>query len=489
MQLNELLEPWVSLNSQPIIRVNDIKNDSRLVGPGDVFIAYPGAAADGRLFIEKAVQAGAVAVLYEPKELPPSVSLPAIVPCIPIDDLITYLPTLAQRFYANPGAQLTVTGVTGTNGKTTIAYQLAQAHELLGQHAAYIGTIGQGRVNALQLLDNTTPDALHLQKLLHQYRNEGIQQVCMEVSSHALCQHRVEGVPFKQALFTNLTLDHLDYHHTMDAYGAAKARLFAQDCLEYAIINQDDSYQYIMCRALKPHVEKITYGMQQNCDVRVTHWQMDIKGTTMDIESVWGKQQVTIQALGAFNIYNSLAVFTSLMVSGYPVDKVIAIMHQLQAAPGRMEVVRSAPYVLVDYAHTPDALENVLRTLQQLKIGQLWVIFGCGGDRDKSKRPIMGKTASRYADKIIITSDNPRSEDPQTIIDEVAAGITTRKKVIKLKQREEAIAYALSQAEKDDIILVAGKGHEAYQQIGAVKYAFSDQDIIRKWSNNSTVSV
>ncbi|MBI2785481.1 MAG: UDP-N-acetylmuramoyl-L-alanyl-D-glutamate--2,6-diaminopimelate ligase [Legionella longbeachae] len=434
--------------------------------------------------MDKAVSSGAAAVAYDPIHFPDDCILPTSVPCIPIPELAMKLALIAKQFYDDPMSSLTVIGVTGTNGKTTIAYQLAQAHHLLGQGAAYIGTIGQGNVNELKLLDNTTPDSLRLQKLLHQYNNQNIKQVCMEVSSHALVQHRVEGIEFKQAIFTNLTLDHLDYHQSMENYAAAKSLLFAQELLSWAIINQDDAYQKMMAAVVKPNVRKITYGMQHDCDVRAVNWFMDINGTKIDVHSPWGQYQLQINALGEFNIYNSLAVFSSLFASGYAPEQIVDVMKKLKAAPGRMEIVANSPYVLVDYAHTPDALKNVLITLNQLKKGRLWVVFGCGGDRDKTKRPIMGEVASRFADQIVITSDNPRTEDPQMIINEIAKGVSLSSNVIQLIDREEAIAYALNAADKDDVILIAGKGHEAYQQMGTVKYAFSDQEVVRRLMHN-----
>lgn len=479
MKLTQLLKSWIK---QDVVdgTITGIQNDSRKVRPGDLFVAYLGAAADGRLFIDKAVALGAAAIAYDPENFPMDYALPISVPCIAVPELATNLAYIAKEFYGHPGDVVTITGITGTNGKTTIAYQLAQAHHLLGQDAAYIGTIGQGNVNELQLLDNTTPDSLHLQKLLHQYKIQGLKQVCMEVSSHALAQHRVDAIEFKQAIFTNLTLDHLDYHHTMEHYAAAKAILFARESLEWAIINQDDEYQQIMAAAVKPEVKKLTYGMHQECDVKVVHWHMDISGTEIEVRSPWGTHHLRIKALGAFNIYNSLAVFSSLLASGYAPEKVVAVMSQLKAAPGRLEIVANTPYVLVDYAHTPDALENALVTLGQLKKGRLWVVFGCGGDRDKTKRPIMGRIASQHADRIVITSDNPRTEDPQTIVDEIAHGVAFSSHVMQLVNREEAIEYALKEANEDDIILIAGKGHEAYQQIGTVKHAFSDQEVVKR---------
>ena len=490
MNLNQLLKPWIS-HEVYHCAIADIKNDSRLVQAGDLFLAYPGAATDGRMYIAQAKASGAAAIVYEPKNIPAGCSLPTDIPCIAVADLVEQLAFIAQRFYQHPSHSLSVTGVTGTNGKTTIAYQLAQAHALLQKKSAYIGTIGQGEVNNLQLLNNTTPDALCLQSMLHHYVQQGVVQVCMEVSSHALCQHRVNGIEFKQAIFTNLTLDHLDYHHSMEAYAAAKAQLFAHEHLQWAIINHDDAYSKLMLQTLRPQVQSITYGINSQSDVSVEHWHTSMNGTKMTVKSPWGTHQLAIKALGEFNIYNTLALFASLMASGYEAEQVVNVMSQLKAAPGRMEIVEQSPYVLVDYAHTPDALENVLKTLHQLKKGSLWVVFGCGGDRDKTKRPIMGKAASVYADKIVVTSDNPRSESPEQIIKEIVAGIPDNAAIIQLVNREEAIAYALNHAQPEDIILIAGKGHEAYQQIGATKYSFSDQEVVRTLKNslNKTSSV
>ncbi len=487
VKLSQLLKPWLEFQSTDCDVLN-INNDSRLVKSGDLFVAYPGALADGRLFMAKAVAAGAVAIVYEPENLPVSCTFPATVPCLAIPNLAGNLATIANRFYNHPSESLYVTGITGTNGKTTIAYQLAQAHHLLGNPAAYIGTIGQGPVDNLSPLNNTTPDAFCLQSLLHQYKQQGLKQVCMEVSSHALSQKRVATIQFKQAIFTNLTLDHLDYHLTMDAYASAKAQLFQGAKLEFAILNRDDSYYEFMSKSSNPAVKQITYGMREQCDVQAVAWQVDLHGTRIDVCSPWGTFTLKINALGEFNIYNSLAICASLLVSGYPVDKVVHAMTYLKAAPGRMEIVATAPYVLVDYAHTPDALQNVLTTLSQLKKGKLWVVFGCGGDRDKSKRPVMGQAAGSIADKIIITSDNPRSEDPETIINEIAIGIPSSVGVHCIINREEAIAYALNNADINDIILIAGKGHEAYQQIGSVKYDFSDQEVVKRWIQRNKVN-
>lgn len=481
MNLTALLKPWVR-EKVPSCVIKDIKNDSRQITKGDLFIAYPGAAADGRLFIDKAINAGAEAVIYDPLNMPLSVKLPSTVPCIAIAQLTEKLASIAQRFYGDPSLAVSLVGVTGTNGKTSIAYQLAQADYLLQRRSAYIGTIGQGEVSQLQPLDNTTPDALCLQKLLAGYKQKGIERVFMEVSSHALSQHRVDTLAFKQAIFTNLTLDHLDFHHTMEEYAAAKAKLFANEALEWVIINQDDDYHHLM-EAAASSVKKMTYSLYADAMVKAVRWQMDMTGTVITVRSPWGEHKVKVQSLGLFNIYNSLAIFSSLMLSGYAIEQVIDVMVKLKAAPGRMEILAKTPYIVVDYAHTPDALKNVLITLNQLKKGKLWVVFGCGGNRDKSKRPIMGKIAGLHADKIVLTSDNPRNEDPEVIIDEIASGIPATTPIVKVTSRKTAIAYALNQAAAEDIILVAGKGHEAYQQIGLVKHAFSDQKFILQLLN------
>ncbi|MBN9230042.1 MAG: UDP-N-acetylmuramoyl-L-alanyl-D-glutamate--2,6-diaminopimelate ligase [Legionella sp.] len=482
MKLASILTPWAdSIDFHDTdIEILGIQNDSRLVTAGDLFIAYPGAKADGRLFLDSAVAAGAVAILYEAEDIPVPVKPNFSIPCLAVPHLVEKLPEIASRFYQQPSQTLHVIGVTGTNGKTTIAFQLAQALELLGEHAAYIGTIGQGRVNQLHPLDNTTPDALQLQKLLASYRDSGIKYVCMEVSSHALALHRVDAIQFTQAIFTNLTLDHLDFHQTMAHYAQAKAKLFSYGSLQQAIINIDDPYAAQMTQALNAQVELITYGMQNPCKLNVKHWQMDIRGTQITIDSGWGEFQVHMNALGVFNIYNTLALFGCLVSAGFTPENVIRAIADLKPAPGRLEIVAQKPCVLVDYAHTPDALENALQTLKQLPHQHLWVIFGCGGNRDRSKRPLMGKIASNYADFVVITSDNPRHEEPESIIADIAQGISTDHQVKIIIKREEAIAFALKQAQPDDIILIAGKGHEDYQQIGDVKYPFSDQEVVQR---------
>ncbi len=479
MKLLDLLEPWVN-TPLPCLDISGLQNDSRKLKPGDLFFAYPGALADGRLFMSQAKPLGAVAIVFDSDLLPTACFIPTDLPCIPVAALGKKLGAIASRFYDCPTRSLSVTGVTGTNGKTTIAYLLAQAYGLLGQKAAYVGTLGHGDVHDLQPLNNTTPDALCLQQFLYNYQQTAVKQVCMEVSSHALSQGRVDAIDFKQAIFTNLSHEHLDYHVTMQAYAAAKAELFATPSLRWAIVNHDDAYAPLMLEKRSAQCQALTYGLQDGSDVQAIHWQISMRGSEMTVVSPWGEHQVRVNLLGKFNIYNSLAVFASLLADGIDVSQVLEIMDKLQASPGRMEVVSQKPCVIVDYAHTPDALENVLSSLQQLKKGRLGVVFGCGGDRDKTKRPMMGRIATQWADFVIVTSDNPRTEDPTQIIAEVAEGFLPTTDVSTIVDRKEAIAHGLALLDEDDILLVAGKGHEAYQQIGTQRFIFSDQDVVRQ---------
>lgn len=477
MKLAELLSDWTR-ESLPDCEVRGLENNSRQVKPGDLFCAYPGALADGRLFISQAVHAGASAVLYEPNALPEG-CLSSKIPCIPIDDLSRQLGPIANRFYQSPSKALFVTGITGTNGKTTIAYLLAQAYTHLARPSAYIGTLGEGMLGALHELPNTTPDALCLQKLLSGYQTSGVQAVCMEVSSHALSQNRVDSIEFDQAIYTNLSHEHLDFHQTMAAYAEAKASLFSKQSLKTAIVNQDDAYVQRMVSKLPRTCEKLTYGLHTECDVQGRKWRLESRGSEFEVDSLWGTHQVRNNLPGLFNIYNSLAVMTCLFSQGFSAESVISTLSKLQTVPGRMEVVIEEPCTIVDFAHTPDALENLLSTLDKLKQGRLLVVFGCGGDRDKEKRPIMGRIAGDYADILIITSDNPRTEDPLTILSEIEQGVEASRARYKIVDRKTAIEKAISLAEPDDVIVIAGKGHETDQQIGHERFAFSDQAVVR----------
>lgn len=481
MKLSTLLEPFTPDKTKMAdVEITGLQNDSRQIIPGDLFIAYPGAVTDGRQYIKQAIDAGASAILYESQDgfLAESVGE---IPLFALPQLSEQLAAIASRFYDNPTQKLSLTGVTGTNGKTTVAYQLAQAYSLLGQKAAYVGTLGQGPIQSLNGLANTTPDALCLQRLFAQYVKEGVQQVCMEVSSHALSLGRVDCVAFKQAIYTNLSHDHLDFHQTMHAYAQAKAALFSKPELKYAIINQDDEYNQLMQQHLPKTCRSFLYGLSDGASFQGAHWETNLSGSVLEVVSPWGRHRLRIQSLGRFNIYNTLAVFASLLASEVAsVEEVVAVMSQLKPSPGRLEIVAQHPCVVVDYAHTPDALENVLLTLTSLKPQNLWVVFGCGGDRDRTKRPLMGRIASQLADQVILTNDNPRSEDPELILQEIMQGIPADHTVKSIPDRREAIHYALSHASEQDVVLIAGKGHEDYQIIGTQRFAFSDQQVVRE---------
>lgn len=476
MNLAELLQPWVTLSAT--ISISGLQNNSRQVKPGDLFFAYQGAQSDGRRFMHHAQSAGAAAIVYDPFNFPENIELTHQIPTIPIPFLSTELANIASRFYRHPTRRLRITGVTGTNGKTTIAYQLAMAHGLLGERAAYLGTLGQGDIDALQPLANTTPDALQIQALLSEYQLSGTQQVCMEVSSHGLVQGRVACIDFSQAIFSNLSHDHLDYHHTMEDYAKAKALLFTVPSLKTAIINRDDAFAQTMLANCPKSCDVLTYGFGLEADVRASNEHITASGSQFEVTSPWGQYVLQTKSLGYFNIYNSLAVLTSLLAQGYNPSDVISVMARLNSSPGRMQVVQYNPCVIIDYAHTPDALKNVLMTLNQIKTARLIVVFGCGGQRDSAKRPMMGRIASEYSDVVILTSDNPRNELPSDIIEAIASGLLPSSQAHRIIDRKEAIHFALKMANQHDIVLIAGKGHEAYQQIGNDYVTFSDKDVV-----------
>ncbi len=477
MQLKELLKPWHEhLDALEVIK--GLACDSRQVQPGFLFLAYPGVQNDGRLFIDDAIQAGAIAVVYDPENA--VVTAEAIqVKAYPIAHLAQQIALLASRFYHYPTRALKVIGVTGTNGKTTISYQLTQAYRALKKPCAYIGTLGFDAVGCMEILTNTTPSPLVLQELLARCVTQHIQYINMEVSSHALVQKRVEAIDFEQAIFTNLTLDHLDYHQTMAHYAKAKSLLFKMPTLKWAIINEDDKYASLMKDQLQPHVRCLTYGFSKQSQLRAVSYTMDLAGTSLKMTQALKTFNVRLKTIGEFNIYNTLAITASLIASGFSVEQILPVLETLNAAPGRMEIVHHQPYVIVDFAHTPDALENVLKTLVALKEGQVIVVFGCGGGRDKTKRALMGQIAATYADKIIITSDNPRFDDPQSIIEDIKTGIPATCAIQTFVSRQKAIEYALKVAQKNDTVLIAGKGHEAYQIIGTTRYDFSDQAVVK----------
>jgi UDP-N-acetylmuramoyl-L-alanyl-D-glutamate--2,6-diaminopimelate ligase len=491
--LRELLAGMADVASE--VTVRGLAIDSRAVQAGELFIAFPGAAADGRRFIADAVARGAAAVVYEAGDFAPP---PVTVPCVGVPLLRQQLGMLADRFYGSPSRELAVVGVTGTNGKTTCTQLLAQALDEPARRCAVIGTLGYGFPGALDSSLHTTPDAVTVHRLLRQFRNSGAACVSMEVSSHALDQGRVNAVTFNVGVFTNLTRDHLDYHGDMRAYGAAKAGLFAVPGLKTVVINVDDPFgrellgrfvDGIETRAAgqgRPaggfgkNVRVITYGLEGG-GVTARSLKLTPKGMTLRIASPAGPALVASPLFGRFNAYNLLAVFGILLALGVEPADAAQRLARAQPAAGRMERFsgrKGAPLVVVDYAHTPDALEQALAALRPHTRGKLVCVFGCGGDRDRGKRPQMGRIAESLADRVILTDDNPRSEDPRAILDEIRAGMQGEAQVIG--DRRAAIAAAIAASGEGDIVLVAGKGHEDYQQIGSERIPYSDRATVRE---------
>ena len=462
-----------------------LTSDSRAVKRGDTFVAYRGESRDGRDYIAQAIAAGAASILWEPRGFKwnaawqvPNLALPA---------LRVRAGLVAARVYANPGRRLRMIGITGTNGKTTCSQWIARALNQRGIRTAVVGTLGYGLRGALRPLVNTTPDALWLQAQLAAFARHGAVAVSMEVSSIGLDQGRVAGVPFDIALLTNLTRDHLDYHRTMAKYKAAKSKLFVADTLAHAVLNLDDPFGVELAASIKRRgLKVIGYGfdgagpaLRRLPKVTGRNLVCGADGVRFDVSTPWGDARVACGVLGRHNASNLLATLAVLLVCDVKLKDAVQALENLQAVPGRMQRIGGGrrPLAVIDYAHSPDALENVLRSLRDLTDGELWCVFGCGGDRDRGKRPLMGAAASRLADRVIVTSDNPRFETPRTIINEVRRGV--RGSCTVEPDRRRAITTALRGARRGDVVLIAGKGHEPYQEIRGVRYPFSDLKAVR----------
>ena len=455
-----------------------ITSDSRQVVPGGVFLACPGERVDGRLFIAQAINQGAAAVVWESEGYQWNAQWQ--LPNLPVEGLRGQLGAIASEFYGHPSRQLWMIGITGTNGKTSCSHWLAAALTRLGRKTAVVGTLGNGFPGQLGETANTTPDPLLLQHMLADYRAQGAAGVAMEVSSHGLEQGRVAGVHFDVAVFTNLSRDHLDYHGDMVRYAQAKKRLFFWPGLRSVVLNADDALGQELAEDLAhQQVQVLTYGLQAGV-VRGHTLKLEGGGLSMRVTTPQGEAQLVAPVLGRFNAYNLLAVLAALLATGVGVDEAVAALSETIAVPGRMQQLggNGRPLVVVDYAHTPDALEKVLLTLREQTRGRLLCVFGCGGNRDKGKRPLMGEVVSRLADGAIVTSDNPRHEPPEQIIGEIVAAMGANYQVEP--DRAAAIASAILQAGKDDVVLLAGKGHEPYQEIDGIRLPFSDVEVAQR---------
>jgi UDP-N-acetylmuramoyl-L-alanyl-D-glutamate--2,6-diaminopimelate ligase len=475
MTLQELLKIQ-SFPSQCNQSIHNLTLDSRQVLPGDVFLALAGTQTHGQRYIDAALQRGAIAVLKEAPSAPVE-WLTNQIPCISIPNLTQQVGILAARFYHDPSHDMTVIGVTGTNGKTSVSHFVAQILDIFNP-CGLIGTLGYGRYQALALAQHTTPNAIVLQALFAQFREQAIRQVVMEVSSHALVQGRVNGIAFDCAVFTNLTRDHLDYHQTMTAYGEAKQLLFHLPNLKTAILNADDAFSQQILARLPTAVTPITYSLRQStASVYATIKKINLEGYQLVVHTPWETGEFAVPLLGEFNVSNLLAALTVLLTHGVSLTQMIPHLSTLQAVAGRMERLDYADgrTAVIDYAHTPDALQKVLQALRQHCCGKLWCVFGCGGNRDPGKRPLMGEVAQRFADSIVLTDDNPRFEEADAIIADIIRGCPSPTAVIR--DRKQAIHYALQNAQSGDIVLIAGKGHEDYQIIGDKRLAFSDKEV------------
>jgi UDP-N-acetylmuramoyl-L-alanyl-D-glutamate--2,6-diaminopimelate ligase len=478
MKLESLLQstPVISVSGEAGVSVTGLGCDSRLVQPGDLFFALPGSKENGMRFVGEAVEKGAAALVTD-GDLARN-EVPGI-PVVRVPDARAAMADLAAAYHGNPSRSLAVAGVTGTNGKTTTAWIIRHLCDAVGRACGLVGTIEYVLPGVVEPASRTTPESIDLERMLATMRDGGFKAASLEVSSHALVQKRVKGIEFDAAIFTNLTQDHLDYHGTMEEYFEAKALFFTMLAGQAAkkgkaVINADDRYGRRLLDRIAG-VPVITYGQGSNCNFRASNIRFAATGTTFALEAKGRSYLVRTPLIGLFNVYNTLAALAATSAMGLELRRAIAAAATIPQVPGRLERVpgRRNFQAFVDYAHTPDALENVLRSLRQLEPARIITVFGCGGDRDHSKRPLMAAAAEKYSDKVIITSDNPRSEDPLAIIRESEKGLAGKSHECFV-DRESAIARAVELAGPDDLLLIAGKGHETYQETASGRHPFND---------------
>jgi UDP-N-acetylmuramoyl-L-alanyl-D-glutamate--2,6-diaminopimelate ligase len=485
--LTNLLRGITTVATADDCQISGITLNSREVSPGDLFLACAGGHHHGLAFAQQAVSQGAVAIAWESdgatgRALASQLTLP--VPLLEVAQLSQQVSRIGGRFYQHPSRRMDVYGITGTNGKTSISQLLAQA--LMDEiPCGIMGTLGVGLPGRLKATGYTTPDAVTLQRYLYELQQQGVAAVSMEVSSHALDQGRAAAVAFDCAIFSNLSRDHFDYHGSLENYASAKRRLFQMPGLGSAIINLDDSFGATLMESMAEGVKRLGYTLEGTADLtmglngwaRALNVEATAQGMRIEVSTHQGETVVETRLLGRFNAANLLAVLLVLMDRGWSLQRCVTVIQALPTVPGRMELMGGAekPSVVVDYAHTPDALEKALQALRAHCQGVLWVVFGCGGDRDRGKRPLMGELAERLADRLIITDDNPRSESSAVIIEEILAGMKSPDRAQVEPDRRRAIQAAISQASKGDLVLVAGKGHEDYQLVGDQVFHFDDR--------------
>jgi len=498
--LSGLLRDIPGVSVKRDVHVSGLALDSRKVQAGDLFLAVAGTRVHGLQHARQAIALGAVAVAWEPVATRPGLAETAAllpVPVVAVPGLGQRVGEIADRFYGHPSAGLFMIGVTGTDGKTSCSHFIAQALNTGDRRCGVIGTLGYGLYDELSAASHTTPDALTLQQALRSMQRRGARCVVAEVSSHAMDQGRVRGVCFDVAVLTNLTRDHLDYHGSIEAYAEAKRKLFHADGLRYAVINADDPFGSALLDDIPAGVAPVAYRLE-NEPFRTRYpaqWvigrklRFDDTGLGMEVATPWGSGSLECGLLGRFNASNLLAALATLCVSGLPFSEALARLQCTRTVPGRMErfdLGAGRPMAVVDYAHTPAALEAVLKSLREHCRGTLWCVFGAGGDRDRGKRALMGAMVERFADRVVLTDDNPRTEDPHQIAADILAGIRQPGAVHVEHDRARAIAWAMQQAHSGDVVLVAGKGHETVQVIGTRAVPFSDRERIlqlaRDWA-------
>ncbi|HEY9051063.1 MAG TPA: UDP-N-acetylmuramoyl-L-alanyl-D-glutamate--2,6-diaminopimelate ligase [Gammaproteobacteria bacterium] len=490
MTLKELLADFVSIDCLPDIPITGLSLDSRSIKPGNVFIALAGQKEHGLAFAHSAVNNGAIAVLCDRKfdqycQQILSALITRVI-CIPIDNLREKLGAIANAFYGEPSSKLFTVGITGTDGKTSVSHFVAQALNDAPHHSVVIGTIGNGFIDDLSRATHTTPDVVQVHKMMAEYQAKGAENVAMEVSSHGLDQERVDAVEFDVAVLTNLGRDHLDYHGSIEAYRNAKQRLFERPEVKSVVLNLDDEFGQLLAARLKGKCDVWAYSIQAAKSGDVDHLvqgellELHQQGMRIAITTSYGKAEINLGLMGDFNISNVLATLCVMLIKGYDFKKSIKRLQKLTTVPGRMQLFQNkgTPLVVVDYAHTPQALASVLKTLRKHCKGKLHCVFGCGGDRDMGKRPLMAQAAESYSDEVIVTDDNPRTENAQDIVKQIVAGFKNSESIKIIHDRKQAIKTAVIDAQAKDIVLIAGKGHEDYQIIGSNKFPFSDAQVV-----------
>lgn len=468
------------------LQIDHIAYDSRSLKPGSLFIAVRGFKQDGHSFIQEAIARGACSIVMDR----PEIELPPGVARVLVPDSRAALPDLAAAFYDYPSRRMKVVGVTGTNGKTTTAFLSERIFQAAGFKTGLIGTVENHIGTQVLPVERTTPESLDVEHLCWQMAESGVTHLAMEVSSHALDLGRVKNIEFDVGVFTNLTQDHLDYHGTLDQYRLAKARLFAQlnranGGPAIAVLNADDPSSEVMRSATSAHI--LTYGIKNSADITADCVEIGAQEARFNLKTTVGQRKVRLHTTGLFSVYNALAACGVGLSQGLELETIVVALENMPGVPGRFEQVKCGQdfAVIVDYAHTPDGLENILRTAQEFAEGRIILVFGCGGDRDRTKRPIMGRLGMEYADLVFVTSDNPRTEDPVAIIAEIETGIKTtagaRGSYSLIPDRRQAIYAALKEARSGDVVLIAGKGHETYQILGRQTIHFDDREVVQEY--------